>query len=487
MKEITLKSRIIILLTIFTILTTSIFITIQLAHEIKAVDRLIKYKAETVSRGIEERFSIIIDSVASGEKIEALSQGLDALQQKLQAEIPQETKIGALAKGLHFLNKKLTRRPPLEEKMPLLGKGLQSLKESGSIQKAYILDREGKVAFSTESWQKQGQGDYDDLDILKKVKKGEAVSGETIVDKTLKLISIYIPIKSKEQTHFLVRAFFPLGDMDAALRQVYQPAITVGVLLVIINIFLAISFARLIIKPIHIFNDAAKQIASGRLDLRVGISTNDELEELSNTFNYMTGELARMKAKAENANPLTKLPGNIVIMEEVEKKIKEDKKFTVIYCDLDNFKAFNDKYGIHKGDEAIMMTGEIFKEAVKAKGVTGDFIGHEGGDDFLLVTEPERAQNIADYITSTFDKKVRALYDQEDLTRGHIVAHARDGSIQQFPIMSISLAGITNAHRPITAYAEVTNIAAEVKKKAKKTSGSCFVLDQRKNLEKYSL
>jgi len=480
MKAITLKTRVIILLSIFTILTTSIFITIQLAHEMKAVDRLIKYKAESVSQSIEDQFNDIMDSELSQEKTETLSKGLNILEKTLQSGAAQEEKMESLQKGLRFLSSSLAQQPTVEKKIPSLAKALQALKTSESVQKAYILNRKGEVVSSTESWQKDSRGDYDDLDIIKRVGAGKTIKGESIIDRTLKLISIYIPIKSQERTVFLVRAFFPLGDMDTALRQVYQPAIAVGMLLVVVNIFLAVSLARLIIKPIHIFNDAAKQIASGRLDLRVGISTNDELEELSNTFNYMTGELARMKAKAENANPLTKLPGNIVIMEEVEKKIKEDKKFTVIYCDLDNFKAFNDKYGIHKGDEAIMMTGEIFKEAVKVKGVSGDFIGHEGGDDFLLVTEPQRAQDIADYITSTFDKKVQALYDQEDLGRGHIVAHARDGSVQQFPIMSISLAGITNSHRQIAAYAEVTNIAAEVKKKAKKTPGSCFVLDQRK-------
>jgi len=480
MKAITLKSRIIILLTIFTVLTTSIFITIQLAHEVKAVDRFIRYKAETVSLTIEEKFNEIVNSVTSQEKIDSLNQGLDLLQQTIQSESAPEQKLRSLDKGLRFLKNNLTSKVALKEKIPLLAKALGSLKESKSIQKGYILDTNGDVVFSTESWQKQGQGDYDDLDIVKRAKKGEVIRGETIINKTLRLMSVYIPVITKERTVFVARAFFPLGDIDAALTQVYQPAISVGVLLVIVNVFLAISLARLIIKPIHIFHDAAKVIASGRLDLRVNISTNDELEDLANNFNYMTEELARMKEKAENANPLTKLPGNIVIMEDVEKRIKEGKKFTVIYCDLDNFKAFNDKYGIHKGDEAIMITGEIFKEAIKAKGDPSDFVGHEGGDDFLLVTDPERAQIIADYITSTFDEKVRALYNQEDLDRGHIVAHARDGSVNKFPIMTISLAGVGNTHRPIDTYAEVTNIAAEIKKKAKKKPGSCFVLDQRK-------
>jgi diguanylate cyclase (GGDEF)-like protein len=195
----------------------------------------------------------------------------------------------------------------------------------------------------------------------------------------------------------------------------------------------------------------------------------------------MTEELIKMKEKAENANPLTKLPGNIVIREEIEKRINENKKFTVIYCDLDNFKAFNDEYGIAQGDEAIKLTGDIFKDAVKKAGNSEDFIGHEGGDDFLLLTTPEKTQAVTDCIISEFDKRIRSLYSLEDLNKGFIVAHARDGSVQNFPIMTISLAGITNEHRSIQSYAEVTNIAAELKKKAKKIQKSCFVLDQRKN------
>ncbi|MDD5246632.1 MAG: diguanylate cyclase, partial [Candidatus Omnitrophica bacterium] len=156
-----------------------------------------------------------------------------------------------------------------------------------------------------------------------------------------------------------------------------------------------------------------------------------------------------------------------------------NKQFTVIYCDLDNFKAFNDKYGIASGDEAIKLTAQIFKEAVEKRGSPEDFIGHEGGDDFLLLTEVDKAQEIADYITQEFNKRVRPFYSQEDLDRGFIIAKSRDNVEKQFPIMTISLAGVTNQHRKINSYAEVTNIAAEVKKKAKAIGGSTFVMDKR--------
>jgi diguanylate cyclase (GGDEF)-like protein len=276
-----------------------------------------------------------------------------------------------------------------------------------------------------------------------------------------------------------VKMISPLANIQDALKSVYIPVIIAMLVVILANIIFGYILSKTVIGPIRILNDVTKIIAKGDLSVRTNIDTNDELEELGSTFNAMTEELIKMKARAENANPLTKLPGNIVIHEQIEERIRNDCKFVVIYCDLDNFKAFNDKYGISKGDEAIKMTSDIFKEAAQAKGSPDDFVGHEGGDDFLLISSPETAQSVADYIIQEFDKRVRSLYDEEDLNRGYIVAHSRDGSIQNFPIMTISLAGVTNEHRKISSYAEVTNIAAELKKKAKSINSSVFVMDKR--------
>lgn len=436
MTTITLKNRIIVTLAIFTILIIGIFITIQLRHELGMVRKYNESEATLVYLTLGDVW----------KKISALPQ-------------------------------------PLDEKIKLLEKKLNSLKESKTIVKAYILNKKREIISSTESILKGGKGDYDDLETIDKINKAIAIKTEAIVDKDQQLFSFYLPleeqIEDRTEVVYLARIFFSLGNLPSALRQVYGPAITLGILIIIANIFLGAFLSRLIIGPIRVFNEAAKTIASGRLDSRVNIHTGDELEEVADTFNFMAVELVKMKERAENANPLTKLPGNIVIMEEVERRIKQGVKFTVIYCDLDNFKAFNDKYGIHKGDEAIKLTGDTFKEAVKLKGNQDDFIGHEGGDDFILLTTPERADDLANCIISEFDKKVSSLYDKEDLERGYIIAHARDGSVKQFPIMTISLAGVSNEKQDIKNYGEVTNIAAEVKKRAKKEAKSCYVLNQR--------
>ncbi|MCM8795274.1 MAG: diguanylate cyclase [Candidatus Omnitrophica bacterium] len=366
-----------------------------------------------------------------------------------------------------------------------LQSSLLQLKEAGVVKDALIFNKEGKILACAESSligktvRYKEIGRFSDLEYL-------AAEGKWFIakiDKAKKRLDMYLAIKTETNTPvaYVAKISFSLGNIQEALLLVYKPVILTTIIIILLNIFLGFLISKTVIGPIKILNEVTKIIAAGNLTVRTDIHTHDELQELGETFNYMTTELIKMKERAENANPLTKLPGNIVIREEVEKRIKENRQFVVIYCDLDNFKAFNDKYGIAKGDEVIKLTADIFKEAVKAMGNPDDFVGHEGGDDFILLTTPDKVEGITDYIIKEFDKHVRNLYNPEDLSQGYIISTARDGTIKKFPIMTISLAGVTNAHRTITSYTQVTNIAAEVKKKAKSIEGSVFVLDKRKD------
>ena len=128
-----------------------------------------------------------------------------------------------------------------------------------------------------------------------------------------------------------------------------------------------------------------------------------------------------MKRIAEDANPLTGLPGNNVIRGEVEGRISKKQKFVTIHSDLDNFKAYNDKYGIAKGDEIIKLTSEILKNAVRENGNNTDFVGHSGGDDFFLVTTPDKAEAVTGKIISDFDTKIKNFYSKEDQKTKYIL------------------------------------------------------------------
>lgn len=180
------------------------------------------------------------------------------------------------------------------------------------------------------------------------------------------------------------------------------------------------------------------------------------------------------------ANPLTGLQGNIEIQTEINQRIAKRMLFAVIYGDLDNFKAYNDVYGFASGDRAIKLTADIIVDNTHNYGNQGDFIGHIGGDDFVIISSPDKAEAICRGIISDFDQKIKTLYCDEDVQRGYIVTSNRQGQIMKFPLISISLAVVTNESRELISHIQIAEIAAEIKKKAKSLPGSTYVKDRRK-------
>ena len=181
-----------------------------------------------------------------------------------------------------------------------------------------------------------------------------------------------------------------------------------------------------------------------------------------------------------DANPLTRLPGNTSIIKELEKRIASGEKFAVCYTDLDNFKAFNDKYGFLRGDEVIRLAAGIIVNAVYSIEKKDTFVGHIGGDDFVFIIPPEEVENVCTQIINNFDLIIPSLYDPEDKEKGYIISRDRQGKKVKFPIISISIAVVTNVHRDIKHPGEISAIAASLKKLAKNKKGSVFVVDRRK-------
>ncbi len=197
--------------------------------------------------------------------------------------------------------------------------------------------------------------------------------------------------------------------------------------------------------------------------------------------------LARVRAKIRRVetdsslSPLTRLPGNLAIEVELRARIDSGKSFSVLYLDLDSFKAFNDIYGFVHGDEAIQLVAGIAVDVVRRRGTAGDFVGHIGGDDFILVTVPDRGEEMAREIVATFDVEIRSLYNAQDLRQGYIETRDRRGTLNRFPIMTISIALLSNEDRPFESYAQVGEAAAELKRYAKSIGGSVFVKEKRKS------
>jgi diguanylate cyclase (GGDEF)-like protein len=196
--------------------------------------------------------------------------------------------------------------------------------------------------------------------------------------------------------------------------------------------------------------------------------------------------LARVKASLVritrdlDANPLTKLPGNISLLKELEARIKLGSLFAVGYIDLNKFKEFNDVYGFQMGDKVIYHTAQVTIRNLEKFGNTGDFLGHIGGDDFIFITTPEKAEDISRGIVDDFDKSILSFYNEDDKQRGYIITKNRTGEITEVPLLSVSIGIVTNEIRQFSHVGEIGQIAAELKKFAKAIGGSVYVKDRRK-------
>lgn len=180
------------------------------------------------------------------------------------------------------------------------------------------------------------------------------------------------------------------------------------------------------------------------------------------------------------ANPLTRLPGNVSILNELTRRLENKELFAVCYIDLDKFKSYNDKYGFEHGDEVIRETARILIKTTQGLGNKNDFIGHIGGDDYVIVTSPQASDKLCQKIIEEFEKKVPSFYSDEDRKKGYIIAKDRKGKEGKIPLLSISIGVVTNERKKINHVAEIGEIGAELKALAKQRERSSYVKDKRK-------
>jgi len=185
--------------------------------------------------------------------------------------------------------------------------------------------------------------------------------------------------------------------------------------------------------------------------------------------------------RARQASPLTGLPGNVEIEYEVERRLHESQEFAVCYSDLANFKAFNDTYGIAHGNRVLQLTGQVVAGAVDEMGAESDFVGHVGGDDFIFIIGLTRVEAICQAIISRFDERIPPYYAHADRDRGYIIAHDRADAITRFPIMTISIAGVTNCKGSLSSFAQASAIASNIKRYLKTQHSSRYLIDRRGN------
>jgi signal transduction histidine kinase/GGDEF domain-containing protein len=186
----------------------------------------------------------------------------------------------------------------------------------------------------------------------------------------------------------------------------------------------------------------------------------------------------RRREAALAASPMTRLPGGRAIDTEVERRLAARLPFALSYVDLDNLKAYNDTYGYAKADGVIFQTAGILRQVVAEHGGEGAFLGHVGGDDFVIVTTPDRARPTCAEVIAAFDRVIPLYYDRDDRERGYIEASDRYGVRRRFPILSLSIATVFAPSERFPDHAALARAAAELKSKAKRLPGSVHLADE---------
>ncbi len=206
----------------------------------------------------------------------------------------------------------------------------------------------------------------------------------------------------------------------------------------------------------------------------------DEIKEFERDLNVVAQKLVDYGRLCLDASPLTRLPGNIAIERVLVEKMRCGVKFALCYVDLDNFKFYNDRYGFAAGSEVLKMTGDIVCDAQRCEGNRDDFVGHIGGDDFVIITSPDRVSAVCERIIQDFDRTIVNHYRPDDLAGEAIVGLDRYGVERSFSVMSISIAVVSDVHRDLKSPTEIAKIAAEIKDYVKRQPGSNYLVDRRR-------
>jgi len=275
-----------------------------------------------------------------------------------------------------------------------------------------------------------------------------------------------------------------IGALDEAAGSAHDIVLFLTILGVGIGLVPAGLIARRIKGALGKLGSATQMIADGAFDYDPGVQSDDEIGELALGLKNMAQKLKNYEQLCLDASPLTRLPGNIAIERALLERIRRSEKFALCYADLDDFKAYNDTYGYAKGSEIIKVTGELLHNVKRRHCGENDFVGHIGGDDFVLITAPENASMICEDIIQEFDRVIPYFYSEEDRRRGYIRTTDRYGVTRQFPIMTISIAVVSDVSRDILSPTEVAQVAAEIKEYVKTLPGSNYLIDRRRSLRK---
>lgn len=223
--------------------------------------------------------------------------------------------------------------------------------------------------------------------------------------------------------------------------------------------------------------------SDGAADLVDGLQSGaddyfDDAIDLTELGIRIRASLRRDRSLRESS-PLTGMPGNARLTAMVARCIEDDVPFALVHADLRNFKAYNDRYGFARGDEALLVLARVVADVGSALAAAPRLFGHVGGDDFALVCPPQLVGAVCDEIVGRFDASVQPLYDPEDWENGYIEVTNRRGERTTYTPLTVSLGVTSSVLRSFVSAAEAAAVATEMKQLAKLVPQSAWRMDQR--------
>jgi diguanylate cyclase (GGDEF)-like protein len=275
------------------------------------------------------------------------------------------------------------------------------------------------------------------------------------------------------------------GDIDARLNEIKVRGLTASRLTValslvslVVGVLLVMLVTYNISRPLRRLEKATALIAQGDFDFDIRMNRRDEIGSLAHAFGVMSRRLKVLEEKNRDASPLTGLPGNRAIEQEIVKRLEAKQPFSLCHVDLDNFKPFADKYGYAWGSEVIKEVARLLADKVQEMGPPGDFLGHIGGDDFVIISVPGRAEELCRRIVAGFDERIRKFYLEEDQNQGFFIGKDRRGTEQTFPLITVTMAIVADDGSRFRSPLEMAEAAAQLKEYAKTLPGSNYVTEK---------
>jgi len=273
-----------------------------------------------------------------------------------------------------------------------------------------------------------------------------------------------------------------LTQLSEKSSEAYRLTLIITFIGIILTAPITLKVVGSIRRSVKSLQEATREIAAGNFDTPIEIEGDDEFAQLARDFSSMARKLVELEQANLDANPLTRLPGNLVIDRVLEGRIAQKRPFAHLYVDLDNFKAYSDHYGYSAGSDVINRVGELLKRQVAEHGGEDDMVGHIGGDDYMIMTSPEHAENLAKAIITEFDRLVPEIYQPKDLQAGFISATDRYDIKRSFPLMTISIAVTLSENLDNPSISMISHNSASMKEHLKRLKGSNYLIDRRKQL-----